>query len=176
MLAACSSDNVPINLDEANLESHEKHYIGVRMYTAELNALNDSGVSGMAELWLDGDQLTVTITADGLEPNMLHRQHIHGFEDNNAPSMCPPMSADTDNDGLVEIGEGLPFYGAPQLFLMPFPMAENGSIDYTESFTVEGVVLPLQNNTIVLHGMTVDGEYVGSLPVACGKIMPKRGR
>ncbi|WP_296622194.1 hypothetical protein, partial [Marivirga sp.] len=135
-----------------------------------------SGVMGTAELWLDGDQLTVTIQASGLEPDMLHPQHIHGFTANNANATCPPMSADSDGDGLIELGEGLPFYGPVLLPLMPFPMAENGTIDYTETFTVEGDVLPIQNNSIVLHGMTVDGLYVATLPVACGAIMPKRGR
>lgn len=49
-----------------------------------------------------------------------------------------------------------------------------GEVEFEE----EGQVIsyadlkPLQNRAIVLHGMTVNGEYVATLPVACGQIMP----
>lgn len=41
--------------------------------------LNDSGVRGQAVLFLEGNELTVRVIATGLEPNMPHPQHIHGF-------------------------------------------------------------------------------------------------
>lgn len=181
MVASCSKDNEQMVTDpEVKVNDSEtmakNHTAGVKMYTAELSMLNESGVMGTAELWLDGDQLTVTIQASGIEPDMLHPQHIHGFTANNANATCPPMSADSNGDGLITLEEGLPFYGPVLLPLMPFPMAEDGTIDYTETFTVEGDVLPIQQNAIVLHGGTVDGLYVATLPVACGAIMPKRGR
>ncbi len=137
-------------------------------------SLNGSGVSGTATLTLMGDELTVHIQASGLEPGMVHPQHIHGFMENNKNSVCPPMSADTDGDGLIELGEGLPFYGPVILPLEPFPTAPDGTIDYTRTFNVADYMhlLPLQNNVIVLHGMTVDGEYIATLPVACGMIKP----
>ena len=73
MVASCSKDNEQMVTDpEAKVNDSEtmaKHYTGVKMYTAELSMLNDSGVMGTAELWLDGDQLTVTIQASGLEPD-----------------------------------------------------------------------------------------------------------
>lgn len=145
-----------------------------KTYTAQLNSLNGSGVSGMATLTLMGDQLKVHIMASGLEEGQLHPQHIHGFMKSNKNAICPPMSADTDGDGLIELTEGAPFYGPVLLPLMPFPMAPDGTINYTQTFDISQNpdLLPLQNDVIVLHGMTVDGQYIATLPVACGEIKP----
>lgn len=152
-----------------------------KTYTADLMSLNDSGVMGTATLTLDGDMLTVHIMASGLEPNMVHPQHIHGFMDSNKNAVCPPMSADTNGDGFIDLTEGGPFYGPVLLPLTPFPTADaDGNINYMETFEVSADLLPLQNNAIVLHGMTVEGlivegkptaeMYVATLPVACGQI------
>ena len=158
-----------------------------KYYTADISALNNSGVSGTAELVLEGNQLTVTINATGLEPGMVHPQHIHGFKENNQNSKCPPASADEDGDGFVELGEGLPFYGPVLLPLDPFPTAPDGTITFVETYDVSDLefsVTPLQNRAIVLHGMTAtltkDGEqitdYIATLPVACGQIQPAQGK
>ncbi len=165
-----------------------------KMYTVNFGELNNSGVSGSAELTLMGDKLTVTINARGLEENMVHPQHIHGFADNKGNATCPSPQADTNGDGLVDLVEGLPFYGGVLLELYvpidEFPVAdENGVLTYERTFTLgetefeeEGELIsrsdliPLQNRTIVLHGMTVNGEYIATLPVACGQIQPSQGR
>lgn len=161
-----------------------------KIYTAELSPLNNSGVTGTAELVLIGNELTVTINASGLEPNMVHPQHIHGFKENNRNSKCPPPSADDDGDNFVELGEGAPFYGPVLLPLQPFPTAPDGTITFVETYNVNDLdfsVTPLQNRAIVLHGMTaeltqiVNGEtvvvngYIATLPVACGQIQPAQG-
>ncbi len=165
-----------------------------KMYTVDFGALNNSGVSGSAELTLIGDQLTVKVNATGLEPDMIHPQHIHGFTENNKNSTCPTPAADTNGDGIVDLVEGLPSYGGVLLELYvpidEFPVADaNGVLTYERTFTLgttefaeEGELIsqadisPLQNRTIVLHGMTVNGEYVATLPVACGQIKPSQGR
>ncbi|HEV7331349.1 MAG TPA: CHRD domain-containing protein [Flavisolibacter sp.] len=147
-----------------------------KMYKAYLSPLNNSGVSGMATLTLEGNMLTVTIEASGLTPNQVHPQHIHGFMERNKNAKCPPMSADTDGDGLVELAEGAPFYGPVLLSLTPFPTATaEGNIMYSNTFTIDKELLPLQNNAIVLHGMMVNGTYWPTLPVACAQIMPANG-
>lgn len=150
---------------------------GARHFTADLVALNGSGVSGTAHLTLEGDELTVAIHATGLEPNPLHPQHIHGFE-NPSNSTCPTTAADADGDGLVQVGEGVPFYGPVLRALTPFnTVSAGGTLDYGQTFSgadLDGLrpLNTLQNRAIVLHGLTVDGAYVASLPVACGQIRP----
>ncbi|WP_324719913.1 hypothetical protein [Salinimicrobium sp. HB62] len=198
--ASCSDpdEEVMENVElEASLEA--EHYAKnqkakTKMYSVDFTALNGSGVSGSAELYLMGDQLTVTVNATGLEPNMVHPQHIHGFTENKGNSQCPTSAADTNDDGLIDLVEGLPSYGGVLLELYvpvdEFPVADaNGALTYERTFTLgetefteEGELIsesdlsPLQNRTIVLHGMTVDGEYIATLPVACGQIMPAQGR
>lgn len=134
-------------------------------FEAKLTELNNSGVSGIALLDLltkEGantpTSLRVTITATGLEPNMLHPQHIHGrFSGPGAgkgtpvDSITPPPAADTDNDGFIEVGEGAPFYGPIILSLsspstkapseQSFPTAPNGTITFTETYDLSNDAL-----------------------------------
>ncbi len=152
---------------------------GVRHFTVDLDPLNNSGVDGTAYLSLDGDSLTVTIHATGLEPNRVHPQHIHGHEkpvtQNNGNATCPTSAADVNGDGLVDVGEGVPNYGPVQLVLAPFSTTPDGTLHYSQTFTdLSGLepVNTLQTNAIVLHGMSVNGVYSPSLPIACGQINP----
>jgi len=121
---------------------------------------------------LVGDQLTVKIKARGYEANKLHVQHLHGFA-NKQNSVCPTISADTNNDGVVDLAEGLPSYGPIMLNFEPFPTADsNGRVDFSNTYTVNVSDLgPLENRVIVLHGATVNGTYEPTLPVACGQIV-----
>lgn len=177
----------------AHIEPNELANNGAKakMYTVEFGSLNNSGVSGTAELSLEGSTLTVSISATGLEPEMLHPQHIHGFVENKGNSTCPPASADKNGDGLVSVGEGAPFYGGIQLPLvmdtsdeLSFPVADaNGNINFTKTYEysdgIDSDITPLQNRAIVLHGMSVitedEEQYIITLPVACGQIKPNQG-
>lgn len=139
--------------------------------------------------------LTVKIWADGLEANMPHPQYIHGLE-SDANAVCPPSpgeagfaAADTNNDGVIDLVEGLPFYGPVMLQLFEpigeFPVANSdGEVYYertlnlgTTEYQEEGAIptwedlAPLVTKTIVPHGMTFGGEYVATLPVACGQMV-----
>ena len=144
-------------------------------YVANLTPLNNSGVFATFNLTVDGNNLTVTETATGLEANMPHPQHIHGLLGAAAPmtALATPAS-DTDGDGFVELAEGQVSYGPILLDLSSppggavadFPTAPGGTISFTQTYNLADPtifdagfsatdLLPLTNREIVIHGMTV---------------------
>ena len=141
---------------------------GADVYQVQLTELNDSGVTGSAVLVVRDGTVRVQLKARGLVPDSLHPQHIHGLE-GSTNATCPPPSAAGD-DGVLTLVDGLPFYGPVLQPLTPFPMAEKGMINYHETFEVDGDLLDLSDEAIVVHGGFVDGTYVATLPVACGEI------
>ncbi|MGF1562283.1 MAG: DUF4394 domain-containing protein [Geminicoccaceae bacterium] len=152
---------------------------GVKVFTAEISELNNSGVSGLVTALLDGDQLTVKVDANGLEPGMPHAQHIHGAFDADGTvidSTTPVPAQDTDGDGFIEVLEGATSYGPVLVSLTDpigsgldgFPTAPNGDVDFQTvvdlsdpSVTADGFtpgdVLPLSLREFVIHGLSVDG-------------------
>jgi hypothetical protein len=130
---------------------------GLHVYATRFTALNNSGVDGYALLFADqkNQTLTVHIRAEGMEPNQVHAQHIHGFDDD-TDAKTPTIAQDADLDGFVELAEGLVKYGPIQLNLTlnpedsqhdhgtpghdhtaaaVFPTADaQGKLNYTESF------------------------------------------
>lgn len=147
-------------------------------YHATFTTLNNSGVSGSANLSLDNTTLTVHINATGLKPNSPHPQHIHGpFDSAGRPSQAvtPTLAAnDTNKDGVIELGEGGVAYGPilidltspPGGALANFPTAPGGMIDFTQTYDLSASstydasfsrsdVLPLTFREIVLHGLDV---------------------
>ena len=161
---------ISCNNDDDNVEETSS-------YSANLTSLNDSGASGIATVTVVGNSLTVTINASGMVENQLHPQHIHGLEDS-TNATCPPQSADVDNDGIITVPEGAPFYGGILLPLEDFPTADaNGAVSFTKTFTLgENDVLTaevlgsIENRVIVLHGLNNNGAYVPTIPVACGQL------
>jgi Cu/Zn superoxide dismutase len=158
-------------------------------FTAQLTALNNSGVSGQATVTVEGNQLTARVDAQGTAAGKVHAQHIHGFASES--SSCPTAAADTDDNGRISVAEGAPAYGG---ILVPldgsldtaeglgdletFPTG-NGSYSYEQSIGTGNLAvnddqsfedLTLGNHAIVVHGQTVDGEYKATLPVACGTL------
>lgn len=144
-------------------------------YVANLTTLNNSGVSGQANLFLDGNLLTVNIKASGLEAGKVHPQHIHGMFDSSgkpAESITPTLAQDANGDGVIELGEGATTYGPilipltspPGGALADFPTAPDGTINFSQTYDLtdsgiyndgfhEADVLPLDLREIVLHGL-----------------------
>lgn len=145
-----------------------------REYEVKLIPLNNSGVQGEVEIKVvNGNKLIVEVEAAGLEPGKIHPQHVHGFNQPLKKSTCPDFNNDTNGDGIVAINEAGPVFGPIIIPLVPFDTVNaKGEINYKASFTINpSSVEPLGKRAVVLHGMTVNGEYIPSLPIACGEIV-----
>ena len=141
------------------------------VWEAVLTPLNahagSRAVTGKAVLTMDGEgTLSVSMDVRGVDAGQLHAQHIHGH---GGEATCPTPQADADGDGLVSVGEGVPDYGGVLVPLMPFPTPDGNRYHYEQMFEGQGDLDPA-SRAIVVHGAFVEGEYVVSLPVACGTI------
>ncbi len=149
------------------------------VYEAKLHALNNSGVSGTATLaFRGGDTLTVVLNGQRLTADASHIQHIHGLADATVDAVCPNIGADTGGDNLLSLAEAGAVYGPPILSLDPAPTAAaDGSVNYAATITLGAAGVPSLddlgnpvNRVVVLHGMTINGAYDATIPVACGEI------
>jgi hypothetical protein len=145
--------------------------------TAQLEASNNSGVTGTATLTATDDGgLRVTIHARGLVPEVPHAQHIHGSS-TGGHFMCPSAANDTDGDGLLTNEEAAGEYGnvfmalttrgdaSPQsgLAVDRMPVADaSGRVDYDRTFAPDelpdGLVERLSKVHVVQHGIDVNGN------------------
>jgi hypothetical protein len=138
--------------------------------------LNGSGASGTAEVMLDeqAKTLTVSVNTTGVVPGLPHAQHIHIGGQN----MCPPGSA-AGADNIISTPEGQPFYGGIQVSLTTegdfgpesalaverFPAAsDSGEISYERTFDLTQIDgdINLADVVIVQHGIdsiSANGEY-----------------
>jgi hypothetical protein len=158
-------------------------------YVTKFTTLNGSGVTGEAIVGydLETNKITVAISASGLEPNQVHVQHIHGFPDGQNAT-TPTAAQDDDNDGFVELAEGLDTYGPILLNLTTnhengggddnghshsgaltgFPTAPDGQIWFVESYQLPAEMLPasptLDLREIVLHGLSVPAGVGAGTP------------
>ena len=66
---------------------------------------NNSGVTGVGVVTLDGTNLSVDVSASGLTPNQVHSLHLHGFLDDR-PERLAVAADDLDGDGFIETPEG----------------------------------------------------------------------
>ncbi|MGH8254909.1 MAG: PEP-CTERM sorting domain-containing protein [Steroidobacteraceae bacterium] len=153
-------------------------------FVAHTTPANSSGVYGTFDLTLNGNMLTMTEYATGLEPNELHVQHIHGIlPPDQASTMVTSAADDTNHDGYVSFTEGLPVYGPilipltspPGGALGDYPTAPNGTISLTQTYDLtnpadfasgidESDLFPLTDRVIVIHGMTAGSNYVPNVP------------
>ena len=146
----------------------------IKKYIVEMTPLNGSGVYATVEAEvLNGKALNVSIRASGLEPDKIHPQHVHGIDDPVKNATCPTQEADINGDGIISLAEGVPSFGPIVLPLFPFNLVEaSGNLNYKASFTIKpGDLQPLHKRAVVLHGKTVNGDYIPSLPVACGELV-----
>ena len=158
----------------ANTFASDENEYGQSQYKVELVPLNGSGVYGEVDINLrEGKMLSVSVSAMGLEAEKIHPQHIHGFNKPVSEASCPGIESDSNGDGIISLSEALPSFGPIVLPLVPFDLVDAmGNLEYQATFTINpGSLQPLHKRAIVLHGMTVNGKYIPSLPVACGVIV-----
>jgi hypothetical protein len=133
-----------------------------------------SEVTGRAKLVMKGDQVRISLQANGLSPNLPHAMHIHG--ELQARNECPSLAADTNGDGLIDTVEGLPDYGpidvsftttggtsgdfVDALALDRFPVAnDSGNLHYNRAIDVPSdLVDALDRLHIVVHGADLNGN------------------
>lgn len=164
-------DSAPVFMDPASQSV---------IYTSTLSSLNDSGASATAFFEFKDNKMIATVMASGLTPNRRHPQYIHGFTDGK-DATCPPESAANDDpqgdDRFISLEEGVPFYGPVLLPLRTprnlFPKAsQRGSYVSQRVYDMTTGSLPSPESlAVVIHGRMVDGEYMPSLPVACGEVI-----
>lgn len=137
----------------------------IRVFTAKLTPLNDSGVSGDATITVRGTTMTVRLAASGLERDQRHPIHIHGFRDLSRSRM--PIGQSVDSEQLDA------FIGPPLLALEPFPAPDGeGRLYFTGTFRRISMTFPLNRRAIAIHGLTRAGTYDFTLPVAVGMLAP----
>lgn len=170
------------------------------LYVAELHPLNPGlqnkldpnrrtplGVAtGKAYFRVVNGMLTATVDMAGTEPAAapfpegIHPQHIH------AADRCPTAAADVNDDGIVDVIEGLPYYGpilvpldgdisngTSEVPTFPFGAGDRGTYHYEASAlltTLEqalGEPLDLPSRHVVVHGIDLSTPLppsVQSLP------------
>jgi hypothetical protein len=158
-----------------------------RIFKVELQAVNNSGVTGEAMItYMKDGKFEVHVNAKNLAPNMVHPQHIHGFGFNEDPrkSVCAPPSA-AGEDGLLTLEES-EAYAGPALIpldneLIPltaddYPKAnEHGLLNYVEWTKLNTLItaideaheghqslkdLALDRRVVELHGAWVKDNQV----------------
>ena len=149
----------------------------VSRVSGKLVPLNGSLVSGTVRAAVEGGELSVVVEAEGLEVQQIHPQHLHGFFGGDRSASCPTVEADADGDQVLSAAEVEPVTGPPLLPLEPFPLpTDERRFRYQASLPIDAASLgPLPFQVVMIHGLTLDGEYQRGLPVACAELEPVQG-
>jgi hypothetical protein len=158
-------------------------------YTAQLTTVNQNipgnMAKGTAQLKMSGDELDITLTGEGLSPDMMILAHIHGKPDGTKAS-CATMNADTNKDGFVDVIESeavsgpavIPLNGDPAKLdakSKSYPKSDKqGMLQYTKKVKVSDLMknlkkkqkmttLNLENMVINLHGVSKTTKLPGTV-------------
>lgn len=141
---------------------------------AELTPLNNSGVTGQADVTVDGRRLEVHLDARHLLKGMPHAEHIHFGEQ--ARNECPTVRDDDNADHRLNTAEGLPGYGPVKVSLTTkgdtsakstlavkrYPLAKQGQIHYNRQGieVSKRVATAIRNGraVLVIHGIDYNGN------------------
>lgn len=169
--------------------------------TADLTQLNDSGASGTAWVWAEGDEVKVKIETQGLLADAPHAQHLHVGGD----SECPPADEEGEGpNGELRTSDAAEYYGdivaslttegdfSPDsgLAVDRFPVGD--SYTYERTITDADVAQGIRDGeaVIVVHGVdhNGNGSYDGPAsdldpelpgeatnPAMCGEVTDQMG-
>lgn len=169
LIAAVAALGLPLAAVPAAL-GHDSH----NRFRAELMPVNAVGADGRVNLELHGQNLQVRLDARDLDGG-IHIAHIHGIRqaENECPALTDP-EVDADHNGLIDIGEGLPFYGPVQRTLSN-GLSDTGmrvkyrrmyaSLDNGDPISALG---DLSQYAIVVHGVDLDGDGLATNPDVLG--------
>lgn len=166
------------------------------VFTAVLSPLNSSGVTGSATFTIDedADELRIDVNAAGLEPDIVHMQHVH------SGSSCPTVALDENFDQFIDVLEGSLAYGGILVPLDDNPTTQNmsgfpaadtdGRLDYSGTAILSAMLadlrepdpdrgdlvvklpetagLDLGTRTVVLHGVDPTLPLPGSVATSAG--------
>lgn len=162
-----------------NAQDSYKAKSGTKAYIAEIKEINPQltadKVSGEAIFIVADGKLSITLALKGVAPNLMHLQHIHGFINNDAVTL-PPATADTNEDGIIDLIETheyrgvtlIPLNGAPvalEIKSDTYPVANtNGLLTYEMTIPLDKLKaaikktygideLELENRAIFIHGI-----------------------
>ncbi len=139
--------------------------------SADLSQLNDSGVSGTAMGVLDGNELNITVQAEGLLADSPHAQHIHIGGENSCPD---PTMEGTGFEGAIRTTDAAGSYGGVMVSLTNepgettpeaaldvanFPTGE--TVDYERTIELSADVaasVGAGDGVVVLHGVDLNGS------------------
>jgi hypothetical protein len=153
---------------------------GVQSYTAQLATVNTNipgnSTKATAQFKMSGDELEITLTGQGLAPDMTILAHVHGLLDGKK-AVCATAGADTNKDGYVDVLESEEVSGPPIIPLdgnpakldaksRSYPKSDKqGMIQYTKKVKVSELMknlkkkfkmtsLNLENMVVNLHGVS----------------------
>ncbi|HQG31240.1 MAG TPA: hypothetical protein PLA83_04865 [Deltaproteobacteria bacterium] len=165
----------------------------VQVYKSQINTvnqgLNGNAAKGTAEFRIAGDELLITVNAEGLTPDMKHLIHLHGFVDGKKAA-CATPSADANKDGVVDVKESVAVTG-PELIPLnddpqdleikaaSYPKAtKQGTIQYSKKVSLKKLMknmqkkykistLNLENMALNIHGV----DKKAKLPASVQSVM-----
>jgi len=160
-----------------------------QVYKSQINTVNrgigGNAAKGTAEFRITGDELLITVNAEGLSPDMMHLMHVHGFADGKKAA-CATMRADTHKDGIVDVIEAMSVNGPEIIPLNKNPQdiniksptypksSKQGTLQYSTKIPLKGLqqnmqkkfglaALNLENMVINIHGVDKKAKLPASV-------------
>lgn len=101
-----------VRTQPAGFETQAAQDLDVRIYSGDIGAINveanqNREVSGTISIRVEGNLMRFFVTAEGLEPDIMHMQYLQTSA-TGEPVQCPDASYDVNKDGIIDIEEASP--------------------------------------------------------------------